>query len=182
MRLHWPAVEWTDALILALTYLGSAYAHVTVAALCAWWISPRAGVQVGLVFAASFLVNWWIKDWVAYPRPFELGAGPVSDLVRATAIGTSWPSGHVQNTTAVWSFLALTRGGPRGGGRPRAWLWALAAALVTLVAATRLVLGVHALQDVLGGLAVGLAVAAGATGVVRWQDRRSGRRSPDGGS
>lgn len=167
-------MAWPDALFLALTYLGSAYAHVAVAALCGWWISPRAGVQVGLAFAASFLVNSWIKDWVGYPRPFELGAGPVSDLVRATAFGASWPSGHVQNTTAVWSFLALTRGRPRGGGTPRAWLWGLAAAMVTLVAATRLLLGVHVLEDVLGGLAVGLVVGAAAAGLVRWQDRRVG--------
>jgi len=173
-------VEWTDSLFLALTYLGSSYAHVAVAVLCAWWISPRAGVQVGLVFLASWLINWWIKDWVGYPRPFELGAGAVSDLVRATAVGASWPSGHTQNTTAVWSFLALTRGRPRGGGPPRVWLWALAAALITLVAATRMLLGVHVLEDVLGGLAVGLAVGAGATGLVRWHDRRTGRREPRG--
>lgn len=163
------AVSWPDSLLLVLTYLGSAWAHLAVAALCAWWISPRAGLQVGLVYGASHLLNLGIKDVVGYPRPFELDVGSVSDLVRATAAGASWPSGHVQNTTAVWGFLALTRGTAAGGGRPRGWLWAAAGALVALVALTRVALGVHFVQDVFGGLAVGLVVALAGAGLVRWE-------------
>ena len=147
----------SESLLYALTWLGSAYAHVAVVALVAWGVSPATGRRLGLVLAASFASNAWIKEAVGYPRPFEIEVGSASDLVRATAAGASWPSGHAQNTTAVWSFLALAQ--TRRHPRQRAWLWAAAAGLVALVGATRVLLEVHFLLDVLGGVAVGLVVA-----------------------
>lgn len=150
-------MEAPESLLYALTHLGSAYALVAVVAVVAWWISPAAGRRLGFVLAASFASNAWIKEAVGYPRPFEIELDSASDLVRATAFGASWPSGHAQNTTAVWSFLALDQSRQRH--RERAWLWAVAAGLVALVGATRVLLGVHFLRDVLGGVAAGLAVA-----------------------
>ena len=151
------AMAAPQTLLYALTYLGSAYAHAAVVALVAWWLSPATGRRLGFVLAVSFACSLWIKEAVGYPRPFEIDVGSVSDLVRATAAGASWPSGHAQNTTAVWSFLALAQSRERP--RERLWLWAAAAAMVAVVGATRVLLGVHFPGDVLGGVAVGLAVA-----------------------
>ncbi len=144
-------MDLAHRILFGLTWLGSGYVHLGVVALVFWLVSPEAGRRLGLVLAASFGTNTWLKALVREPRPFQAGGAAVSRWVRATATGASWPSGHAQNTAAVWGFLALRS--------RRRWVWALAAALVALVAATRVLLGVHFLRDVAGGVAVGLAVA-----------------------
>lgn len=144
-----------ETVLFGLTYLGSFPAHLLVIALWTWLVSPRRGPRVGLVLAASVAANTWIKDLVGFPRPFELAELSIPELVRATAGGASWPSGHTQNTAAVWGFLALDSPFDRRGARQRL----LSAAIVAMVAGTRVLLGVHFLRDVLAGLAFGLAVA-----------------------
>lgn len=138
-------------ILFVLTWLGSGYAQLAVVALGFWLVSPEAGRRLGLVLAASFGANTWLKGVVAEPRPFAAGGGAVSRWVRATATGSSWPSGHAQNAAAVWGYVALRA--------RRRWVWAAVAALVTLVAASRVLLGVHFPHDVVAGVVVGLAVA-----------------------
>ncbi len=138
-------------ILFVLTWLGSGYVQLALVALGYWLVSPEAGRRLGLVLAASFGANTWLKGVVGEPRPFEAGGGAVSRWVRATAAGSSWPSGHAQNTAAVWGFVALRA--------RRRWVWVLAAVLVVLVAATRVLLGVHFVHDVAGGVVVGLGVA-----------------------
>ncbi len=147
-------MDLAHRILFALTWLGSGYAHLALVALAFWLVSPEAGRRLGVVLAASLGVNAWLKALVAEPRPFQAGGGAVSRWVRATATGSSWPSGHAQNTAAVWGFVALRA--------RRRWLWVLAAVVVAVVAATRVLLGVHYLRDVAGGAAVGLAVALAA--------------------
>ena len=68
--------------------------------------------------------------------------------------GESFPSGHAAAAAAVWPAVALIL----GRGRPRmvrAALAAGAALIAFAVAASRALLGVHWLTDVIGGLAVG---------------------------
>jgi len=73
----------------------------------------------------------------------------------------SYPSGHSSGAFAVYVLVVvlLTRG---KSARVRIAAVAGALALATLVAATRVVIPVHYLSDVLAGAAVGLAVAAAA--------------------
>jgi membrane-associated phospholipid phosphatase len=73
----------------------------------------------------------------------------------------SFPSGHASGAFAVYLLLAilLTLG---LSGRVRSWAIGGAFALATLVAATRVLLPVHFLSDVVAGSAIGLAVVAAA--------------------
>lgn len=144
-------MDLVHRILFGLTWLGSGYAHLALVALGFWLVSPEAGRRLGLVLAASFGVNAWLKALVAEPRPFQAGGAAVSRWVRATAGGSSWPSGHAQNTAAVWGFVVLRV--------RRRRVWVLATSVVALVAATRVLLGVHYLRDVAGGAAVGLVVA-----------------------
>lgn len=69
--------------------------------------------------------------------------------------GSSFPSGHTAAAAAVWPAVALVL----SRGRPRQVRAALAAGAVLIsiaVAASRAMLGVHWLSDVIAGLAVGL--------------------------
>lgn len=70
--------------------------------------------------------------------------------------GPSFPSGHATAAAAGFAAFALVLG-RRRSGRTKALLAAGAAGVAAAVAATRVLLGVHWLSDVLAGLAMGWA-------------------------
>ena len=85
------------------------------------------------------------------------------DRVRPTAnpiahtLGPSFPSGHTTGAAACFAAFALVLG--RGRSRNTQAVLAGAAVFIAVaVAASRVLLGVHWLTDVLGGLALGLGV------------------------
>jgi len=89
-----------------------------------------------------------IKDLVDRARPAFNAA--------AAALGPSFPSGHSANAAAFYAGAALLLG--RGRGRPAGALLAgFAAGIAVAVAASRVLLDVHWLSDVLAGLALGWA-------------------------
>jgi len=68
--------------------------------------------------------------------------------------GPSFPSGHAAAAAAAWPAIALVLGG--GSPRPlRALLAAGAALIAVAVAASRALLGVHWLTDIVAGVAIG---------------------------
>lgn len=100
-------------------------------------------------------------------------ARPVFDEPVAGALGASFPSGHALGSAAFWTTAALVA--MPGVRRPRLLL-AAAVAVAVLVAATRVLLGVHYLSDVLAGLLLGLAWAAVCTAVFITERAERGRR------
>lgn len=92
------------------------------------------------------LVNNGLKLLIMRERP------PVEHLVGSA--GSSFPSGHAAASAACWMAIALVAGrwlSPR----VRPWLAVGAAAIAGLVAASRALVGVHWLTDVVAGLVVG---------------------------
>lgn len=107
-----------------------------------------AGTAVG-----TFALSSGVKAWVGRPRPVV--PHPV-----AHAPGASFPSGHAL-TSAAAALLVLLLLRPFGR---RAWRWAVAAFAVVAAAAvgaSRLVLGVHYLSDVVGGWLAATALVLG---------------------
>lgn len=109
-----------------------------------WCINKRLGRQLGYFFLASALINNILKNLLRTPRPFWL----MPAIQRGEAEGFGIPSGHVQNaTTVVLILAAYVR---------RSWFWFLGLFYIFLMALSRLYLGVHALQDITVGFALGL--------------------------
>jgi undecaprenyl-diphosphatase len=101
-----------------------------------------------LVVGGQFLVANVIKSIVGRARPhFDQLTG---------FSGTSFPSGHAVATAACFAAFALVIG-RRRSLLVRSLLTGLAVGLATGIAWTRVMLGVHWLTDVLGGLALGWA-------------------------
>lgn len=99
-----------------------------------------------LVVGGQFLLSNVAKLVVDRPRP---------DLLNLTGFaGTSFPSGHATAAAATLAAVALllARGRSR---RSQALLFGAATGLAAMVAATRVLLGVHWLTDVLAGLLLG---------------------------
>ena len=148
----------THALNL-ITQLGATY---TVVALCvvlavaetlrtrSVWIVPFLVVVVG----GEGILTTTIKQLEHRVRP--------SFNPAAATLGPSFPSGHSATAAAFFAAAALLLG--RGRGRPtRAVLVGLAAGIAVGVAASRVLLDVHWLTDVIAGLALGWAWLAACT-------------------
>jgi membrane-associated phospholipid phosphatase len=113
----------------------------------------RAASYVLVVRGIAILAVAAIKHAVGRARP-------VLEHPLAAAGGASFPSGHACGAAALWGSVALLVPGPR---------WrrlALATVVPALVAATRVLIGVHYLSDVVAGLLLGWGLAwAGAVAV-----------------
>jgi membrane-associated phospholipid phosphatase len=134
-------VTWLGATVTVLS--------VTVVLGVLEWVERRRlavlAFMVTVVVGQNLIANL-VKVLVDRERP------PVPHL--APSSGFSFPSGHTAAAAATWAAVALVL----GRGRPlpvKAWLAAGAALIAVAVAASRVLLGVHWLTDVIGGAALG---------------------------
>jgi membrane-associated phospholipid phosphatase len=136
-----------------LTQLGSIYVVV--------------GLCVVLAIAETFRqrtawVTLFIVSVMAGEEVLTLSVKHLADRVRPTfnpaaaTLGPSFPSGHSATAAAFYATAALLI----GRWRPRRWravITGLAAGIAVSVAATRVLLDVHWLTDVVAGLSLGWA-------------------------
>jgi undecaprenyl-diphosphatase len=100
------------------------------------------------VLAGMELITLGVKDLVDRVRPALVPA--------AAHLGPSFPSGHSATAASFYAAAALVLG--RRLGRPgRQVLAGLAVGIAAAVAASRVLLDLHWLSDVIGGLALGWA-------------------------
>jgi undecaprenyl-diphosphatase len=105
-------------------------------------------VFIVAVTVGQALMSGGIKELLDRVRPT---ANPI-----AHTLGPSFPSGHTTGAAACFAAFALVMG--RGRSRNVQALLAGAAVFIAIaVAASRVLLGVHWLTDVIGGLALGWA-------------------------
>jgi undecaprenyl-diphosphatase len=142
---------WLRTLALVVTDLGSPVAVdiVAVGAAVALLVARRVPDAVAVVVArfVELGIETAVKALVDRGRP--VFSHPV-----ATAGGGSFPSGHTAGSAALYGILVLLL-------VRRVLVIVAATVFVLAVGASRVVLGVHYLSDVVGGLALGVAVAAG---------------------
>jgi undecaprenyl-diphosphatase len=138
-----------------VTWLGSSFFIIPFGAVlgATLWRRRRSWLPL-VMMAAAFLGAAGLYDIV---KPAVGRARPPAALqVGGPDIGRAFPSGHATQSIAFYGMLALVL--IIYVAPSRRWLFAIGAALVTLVVgASRLYLGVHWLTDVLGGYALGLA-------------------------
>ena len=130
-------------------------------------ISVVLGLCVVLVVAETIRERtvWVVAFVVAVVGGEEILTTTVKQLVdrtrpafnpAAATLGPSFPSGHSATAAAFWAAAALLLGRWRNR-RTRAALAGLAAGIAVAVAASRVLLDVHWLSDVIAGLALGWA-------------------------
>lgn len=136
---------WLVPAFVVVTHLGNVVFLLGLFALDYWFVDYDRGAHaLGLALAGMAVVTA-LKAVFAEPRPPE-------DVRLVTAGGFSFPSGHATIATIGYGTLAYDV--ELGTWRAR---YAVACALVILIALSRVVLGVHFLRDVVAGVAVGVA-------------------------
>lgn len=131
---------------------------------------PRDGAFVLAVTFGAFSLVDLLKNVFIAPRPPGAGTVTVPDWLPpalggafrslTTGTGYAFPSGHAIGTAAVFAALAY-----KLDVGSRAARWAVATTGISLVAASRLVLGVHYFVDVTVGVVAGLSLVAVAAAI-----------------
>jgi membrane-associated phospholipid phosphatase len=137
----------------AVTSLGSIYTVVVL------------GVILAVVETIAERSIWVVPFIVAVMGGEEILVLTVKDLAdrmrpafnpAAATLGPAFPSGHSATAAAFYATAALLLGRRRGGGA-RAVLAGVAAGIAVAVAASRVLLDLHWLTDVIAGLMLGWA-------------------------
>jgi membrane-associated phospholipid phosphatase len=147
-----------------------AHSHGYQGFLVASAISRALGpLLVGVVVAVGVLAGWWLRRRDALALALLT---PPATLATKTALkylvarrspggALMYPSGHLAVATAIAVTVVLVvRAGNRSAGLQRAVV-TLAVLFILVAAWARLAETAHSLSDVVGGIAVGLAVALG---------------------
>lgn len=152
----------------AITTIGSPGGVALIAAACCavlWWRARtlRPVVTLAATVAAAGALSTLMKIVVGSMRP-----PAVVQLISETDYG--FPSGHVTATLTLVGMLVVV-GATGVGAVARYGLAAAAGVAVTVIAATRLYLGVHWLSDIIGGVLLGSLVLL--AGSAAWRPHRS---------
>ena len=158
------SAAWLDAIFRIFTTLGYEEIYLILLPLIYWCTHKEAGVALSYFSLLTAWVNSLVKHVFAIPRP----ADPrIAMRAPRPETSPSFPSGHAQNAVVNWGYLAY---------RLRRWgAWLAAFVLMMGIGLSRVVLGVHFPQDVIGGWLIGLlllvAFIGSSTTACRWLGR-----------
>jgi hypothetical protein len=129
------------------TFMGDEEFYFILFPILFWCVDSSLGFRAGLILLLSSCVNAYFKWLIRLPRPYWIS----NDIVAHTS-ETSFgaPSGHAQNSVAMWGLIAAKVGKP--------WAWVAAILLMFMIGISRLVMGVHFLLDVILGWIIGAAL------------------------
>ena len=161
--------DWLADLARALTHLGDpivvTVATLVLAAILLGVGRRRAALSALVIRAVAIVADTALKHAVGRARP--VFTHPI-----ATAGGPAFPSGHAFGSAALCGTLAML-------ATRRWWLrLAIAVPVPVIVAATRVLLGVHYLSDVVAGLLLGWGVAVIGVAAVGAGEPASPRLAP----
>ncbi|MEU1537225.1 phosphatase PAP2 family protein [Actinacidiphila glaucinigra] len=151
------APRWLDRVVEAVGEYGLVLLMVLIAGWCWWRVARRSGAEAptavagviwsGLAAAIALVLNIPLRNFVDRPRPFLEHKG--IDVLVEGKTDFSFVSDHATLTMAVAMGLFMV-----------SRTWGLAAVAVALAEGfCRVYMGVHYPTDVLGGFALGTAVA-----------------------
>jgi membrane-associated phospholipid phosphatase len=156
--------DWLDAIFELITFLGNEEFYLILLPFVYWCVSKRIGVALAYASLLSAWANSVIKHVFKIPRPAD-------PRIRIPLPETSpaFPSGHAQGAVANWGYLSVRFRNRVFSG--------VAVVLILAIGLSRIVLGVHFPQDVIGGWIVGSILLAAYVWVSpvagRWVERQS---------
>lgn len=148
--------SFLDSLMQIITMLGEEYVLIGVIAIFYFLYDKEIGKKIIFTLFVSLLLNNTLKGLIKYPRPFVYD--PSLDAVRKeTATGFSFPSGHTQSATTLYSSVAMFGNLDKKTKLSKKTIWIIAIIIFTLVGFSRMYLAVHYPKDVIVGVILGIA-------------------------
>ena len=149
-----------DAVFPFITDFGSALGYVVIFSVVYWCVDKTIGQGLAFAYLYTLVLNAWIKFYFLIPRPDDPSLEEILNkagiIERLTPLrketSPSFLSGHTQGAVVVWGYLAYHI--------KKTWFWVLALIIIALIGFSRMYLGVHFPQDVIGGLIVGVVYLA----------------------
>lgn len=138
--------------LLRMTFLAETLPVFSIMAVIYWSFNKKLGTFLLMGWSANRLLNGFLKITVCAYRPW-IRDDDIEPFGKAkhTATGYSFPSGHSTNAASVYGGAMLWKETP-------GMLRTLLCIMIILIPFSRLYLGVHTPQDVLGGIGIGLTV------------------------
>lgn len=151
-----------DSIFELITMLGEDLFFIIVVALFYWCINKSFGYKLAFAYLTCGAFNTIIKEIVKFPRP--IGYEGVKSSRVETAGGYSFPSGHTQQSTSLFTTLMIVF--------KRKWLYIVGVLAILLVGFSRMYLGVHWPTDVIGGLVIGIVWTIFAIKLFDWSKEK----------
>lgn len=140
-----------DLLWTFITMFGEEVLIVAIVGLLYWCLNKEFAKNLAYSVLTSVAANGITKNIVCRDRPFQNDNWDIINKRPDTADGFSFPSGHTQVSTSLFTSMAIWI--------KKRWMWVLAITMAILVAFSRLYLGVHFPTDVIAGFALGIALS-----------------------
>jgi membrane-associated phospholipid phosphatase len=135
-----------DTFFKAITWLGNREAYLVILTLIYWCVNRSWGARLLVLTMLSSWINEALKSLFDLPRPDPTR---VRQLVSEASFG--FPSNHAQTGgVIIWGYLAAKV--------KRTWFSVLAVAMIILIGLSRIYLGIHFPQDVIGGWILGIVI------------------------
>ncbi len=135
-----------DYFFIAITMTGGDFFYMLTLPFLFWCVNKSMAARFYFLFLFSGWVNSQMKTLLNQPRPYHLD--PAVKIAHTG--GPGLPSGHAQGSLVLWGYLSLWMRNPR--------FTMGAAAIILLIALSRIYLGVHFPTDIFGGWILALAL------------------------
>lgn len=138
--------SYLEKLAEIITMTGEQYFSIAIIVIIYLCVDKKLAYRLGFASLFSNSINNLVKGIFKVPRP--IGTKGIRSLRLETAGGYSFPSGHTQNTSVLWTNLMKNL--------KKKWIYILGSTMILAVALSRLYLGVHRPVDVACGFILGI--------------------------
>ncbi len=156
-----PALNSVFSLI---TYFGSEVLVIAVLCITFWCLNKETAYKLCFTYFISGLMVQGLKIACRIDRPWVKDSRlNVVESAREGASGYSFPSGHTQGVTGLFSSLAFHF--------KKVWVYIVNFVIIALVMLSRMYLGCHTPQDVLVSFGITVAIAFAVNAVfshIKW--------------
>ncbi len=144
-----------QAIFKAITYLGEPVVFIVIVAILYLGYNKKYAKNLTLVLMISYYINGLFKEIIRDPRP-PTNTDSTEDLgVIESSYG--FPSGHAQSSLSFWGYISYEFK-DRKKYNEIPIIPIIFSVIIFLIALSRVVIGVHDLQDMIGALLLGLGV------------------------
>ncbi len=133
-------VPYLDSFFKILTSIGGDLFYFLMLSFLYWCVDAKESARFIVVFCLSYWLNSELKGLLNQPRPYFIEPGL---KIGHCSGGGGFPSYHAQGSFLFWGYLALWN--------KKTLLYIFSAAIILLIAFSRVYLGLHFPTDILGG-------------------------------